>query len=164
MSYIINLKQGLRSYYYDNESLKEMRIGKTARDVIKIAGQLDQPNRQVLTMLHAFHTLALQWLITGSISDAKTLSMEWNKNFLAFATCHGLWAFVDELLQKPTQLLEKEEWSSPLRLALGVRPRYPWTSIMLKEIYRLTPAMINLLLSRGSDPNAAANHICQTTW
>jgi hypothetical protein len=164
MSYIINVKQGLRSYYYDSESREEKRIRNTARDVIKIAGKLDQSNRQVLTMLHAFRTLALQWWGTFSICNAKALAVEWDGYFLASATCHGLWAFVDEMVQRPTtQLLEIEIWPSILEIALGDRPSfYTWKEH--EELYRLTPAMVELLLSRGSDPNAVVHSLGQTTW
>jgi hypothetical protein len=96
MSYIINLKEGLRSYYYDSESREEERIQRTVRDVMRIAVKLDQWNRQVLTMLHAFRILTLQWWATTSLSDAKTLSEAWDEKFLALATHHELWAFVDE--------------------------------------------------------------------
>jgi hypothetical protein len=76
MSYIINLKQGLRSYYYGSEVWELLpleRIRNTGRDIIRIAGKFDQTNRQVLTMLHAFRTLALQWWGTSSITNTKTL-------------------------------------------------------------------------------------------
>lgn len=160
MSYIINLKQGLRSYYYDSAGGKEARIRKIARDVIQIAGKLDQSNRQVLTMLHAFRTLTLQWWGTSSLSP-----VGWDEEFLVLATCHGLWAFVDEMVRRPTQLSEKENWPSPLRIALGVRPSpLFWAASMLKDLYRLTPAMVELLLTRGSDPNAVVGSRGQTTW
>ena len=165
MSYIINVKQGLRSYYYDSESREEARIRNTARDVIKIAGKLDHSNRQVLTMLHAFRTLALQWWGTFSIRNAKALAVEWDGYFLASATCHGLWAFVDEMVQRPTtQLLEIEIWPSLLQIALGDIPSfYTWQDY--GELYRLTPAMVELLLSRGCDPNAVNSFgQGQTTW
>ncbi|PMD15289.1 hypothetical protein NA56DRAFT_350067 [Hyaloscypha hepaticicola] len=165
MSYIINLKQGLRSYYYDSEGWEVERIRKTARDVIQIAGKFDHSNRQVLTMLHAFRTLALQWWGTSSVSDAKTLSVGWDEEFLALATCHGLWVFVDEMVQRPTQLSEKENWPSPLRIALGVRPSTLfWAASMSKDLYRFSPAMVELLLSRGSNPNAVVASLGQTTW
>jgi hypothetical protein len=165
MSYIINLKQGLRSYYYDSEVWEEERIRKTARVVIHIAGKVDQANRQVLTMLHAFRTLSLQWSGENSFFEAKTLSMRWDEDFLALATCHGLWTFVDEMIQRPTQLSERKNWPSPLRIALGVRPdNCSWTASMSTDLYRLTPAMVKLLLSRGSDPNAVVHSLGQTTW
>jgi len=168
MSYNINLKQGLRSYYYDSESWEETRIRKTAMDVIKIAGKLDQWNRQVLKMLHTFRILTLQWWDTSSLSEAKALPVEWDEEFLALATWHGLWAFVDEMIQRPTQLLEKERWPSPLRLALsivpflGVRRSLSW--IEQRELHRLTPAMVELLLTRGSDPNVVIDHLGLSTW
>jgi len=168
MSYIINLKEGLRSYYYDSEVWEVERIRKTARDVIQIAGKFDQSNRQILKMLHAFRTLSLQWWVqwrASSFNDAKSLSVEWDEDFLALATCHGLWAFVDEMVQRPTQLSEKRNWPSHLRMALGVRPcNSSWTEIIPKELYRLTPAMVELLLSRGSDPNAVVGSLGTTTW
>ena len=168
MSYNINLKQGLRSFYYDSESWEETRIRKTAMDVIKIAGKLDQWNRQVLTMLHTFRILTLQWWDTSSLSEAKALPVQWDEEFLALATWHGLWAFVDEMIQRPTQLLEKEQWPSPLRLALsivpflGVRRSLSW--IEQRELHRLTPAMVELLLTRGSDPNVVIDHLGLSTW
>ena len=168
MSYNINLKQGLRSYYYDSESWEETRIRKTAMDVIKIAGKLDQWNRQVLTMLHTFRILTLQWWDTSSLSEAKALPVQWDEEFLALATWHGLWAFVDEMIQRPTQLLEKERWPSPLRLALsivpfvGVRRSLSWME--QRELHRLTPAMVELLLTRGSDPNVVIDHLGLSTW
>jgi hypothetical protein len=70
------------------------------------------------------------------------------------------------MVQKPTQL-EKDDrsWRSwLLRLALGVYPSF-YTSKEHEELYRLTPAMVELLLSRGSNPNAR-NSVGQTivTW
>ena len=46
MSYVINLKLGLRSYYYDDDYLEDVKIQKTTRDVIKIAGMIDASNRK----------------------------------------------------------------------------------------------------------------------
>ncbi len=52
-----------------------------------------------------------------------------------------------------------------LALALGVRPSIAsWTSSMPTHLYRLTPAMVELLLSRGPDPNTVVHSLGQTTW
>jgi hypothetical protein len=168
MSYVINLKLGLRSYYYGSEGWDDERIRKSTRDVIKISGMVDGSNIRTVKMLQAFRVLSFQWWEALSLSEgggARLTSSEWDEEFLALAAYHGLWNLVDEMVQSPAQLLQTKIWPAPLRLALGVSPSsHSIQAIIPSELYRLTPAMVEGLLSRGSDPNAHFGQFGQSIW
>jgi hypothetical protein len=168
MSYVINLRLGLRSYYYDGESLDEERLRKATLDAIRFAGKTDESNTKVVTLLHAFHSLSLQWWSDLSLTKgcSKLSSTERDEEFLAVATYHGLWGYVQELIQRPTQLLQTKGWPALLRLALGVNPSIEShrAFVIPEQLYRPTPAVVEGLLSHGSNPNAQLGRPRQSIW
>jgi hypothetical protein len=159
MSYVINLKRGLRSYYYNDGGIKKAtKIRATTWDAIKIARKVTDQNGQARMLLNEFYNLAFKWWKDLEVPPFRTpmTCPKWESEFLALATNHGLWKYVAENLAKVREPPGQTELSSLLVLALRGnftlgkdRDRVP----IPRGYHRLTPEMVDLLLSLGADPN-----------
>jgi hypothetical protein len=155
MSYVINWKRGLRSYYYGDIETEDMKVLFVAWDVIEICGKIKGQHRQSRVLLHEFYKLVSQWLkVTELPPDSMLSSLGWESKFLGLATCQGLWKYVDEVLNSAQGPFLSTTVTQLLRVALSLDLR-----LGIKEtdvplfLHRLTPEMVDLLLSLGANPN-----------
>jgi hypothetical protein len=154
MSFVINWKRGLRSYYYNNT--EDSRVLFSTWHVIEICGEIKDQHRQSRALLHEFYELVSQWVkVTELLPNSILSSTQWELDFLTLATSKGLWKYVDEGLKNAQDPFLSTTISSLLCLVLGV-DLLEDNDVMIAavDLHRLTPEMVDLVLSNGADPNA----------
>jgi hypothetical protein len=156
MSYVINWKRGLRSYDYDDEeNTEDMKVLFKAWDVIEICGKIKGQHRQSRVLLHEFCKLVSQWEKATELPPDSTLSsLGWESKFLTFATCQGLWKYVDEVLNSAQGPFLSITVTELLCIALSPDLQLEIEDMGVSQfLHRLTPEMVDLLLSLGANPN-----------
>jgi hypothetical protein len=161
MSYVINWKRGLRSYYYRDYGnyyhyKEDAKVISSTWDVLRICRQIKDQNLKSRILLQEFYELVSQWLTVTELPPDSTLSSPgWESEFLTLVTCNGLWKHVDETLMnaQAPPLSTTVPWL--LYVALGLN-LWSKTGEMgeARHIHHLTPEMVDLLLSLGAKPNA----------
>jgi len=163
ISYVINMKRSICSFYYDVAGLSwDSRIWNIMRDALLFAKNISdkaEPSRNLL--LYELYTLGRQWWQHKSLSlDTKLLdpnpyrkATEWHREFMSLAVYFGLTSFVDEKLKE-----EKVSHPSPhvplLAYALGIsQPTI--SSNLFPAVQLCLPGMVEAILRHGADPNEA---------
>jgi hypothetical protein len=163
MSFVINWKRGLRSYYYSGD--EDDRVLSSTRDVVEICGEIKDQHRRSRVLLHEFYKLVSQWLTVTELPPHPVLSStEWEPIFLILATCKGLWKYVGEALTNAQGPFLSATVPSLLCFALSPDSQHEigeWYA--LESLHRLTPEMVDLVLSLGAEPNAGLNS-GETIW
>jgi hypothetical protein len=157
MSFVIDWKRSLRSHCYDiREGTEDRSVILSTMDVIDVCGEIKDQHRQSIVLLHEFYKLVSQWLtVTKLPSDSTLSSTKWEALFLTLATCKGLWKYVDETLIKAQGPFLCAAVRPLLCVALDIAlPPIIGKIGVYRDIYRLTPEMVDLLLSLGAKPNA----------
>jgi hypothetical protein len=156
MSFVIMWKRV--PHIYDNHFRESTEDGGLPRvwEVVEICGEIKDQHRQSRVLLHEFYELVSQWVkVTELLPNSTLSSTEWELDFLALATSKGLWKYVDEALKNAQDPFLSTTLPSLLCLVLGVDLLVD-NEVMVAagDLHRLTPEMVDLVLSNGADPNA----------
>ncbi|PMD49010.1 hypothetical protein L207DRAFT_522323 [Hyaloscypha variabilis F] len=172
MSYLINLKQSICSFYFDAypEPSLDFRVWRTTNNVCHIAQRVDASKSAfVLALLHEFDVVAPDWWRYKSMFPGSTLRgrgstskmKEWQDGILCVAVRFGLCSFVEEHLQK-YRMPMAVPGHTILIYALGLSLQNFGPFILLKQ--PPCPAMVELLLQHGERPNKVINRGRYTVW
>jgi hypothetical protein len=172
MSYLINLKQSICSFYMNTfpEPSLDFRVWRTTNNFCHIAQRVGRRQRaSALELLHEFKDVAPQWwqytsMLPGSkfrgrVSASK--AREWQDGIFLVAVRFGLCAFAKEYL-KTYRIPRSLPGHTILMYAIGLSLESLGPFILLKQ-----PAcapMVQLLLEHGENPNKVVTHGCHTVW
>ncbi|KAH7364678.1 hypothetical protein BKA65DRAFT_491856 [Rhexocercosporidium sp. MPI-PUGE-AT-0058] len=166
VSYVINLKRSVCSFYYDVQGISwDVRLWGTVRDALTFARGVTDSSRDLL--LHQLFNLGQQWWQYKSLStEVKLLNprpyrqaAEWHERFVSLAVYFGFTSFVDEQLRHPTL----QDISGPLlAIALGIEtPKIP--TKLPKMMNSSSFTLVSILLRYGADPDERTPNSC-TIW
>ena len=157
MSYVINLKRGLRTFYCKAPRIHDQVVWSTLCEVLRVCQKI--PLKCLYApLLSEFSKVALLWAngpCPGWHANNIWTPEEWNHSFLSTAVVFGLTSFVESGLNRLSPD-GRDILTSLITRALGgpasLTPRDP------KDLFGpveqpLCPSMVNLLLRRGADPN-----------
>lgn len=168
VSYVLNLKLSICSFYYDVQGLSwDERLWNTMGDALLFAsniGAQSQPSRDML--LHYLYNLGQHWWQHKSLSiDIQLLNpnpyrhaAEWRQKFMSLAVHFGLTSFVDEQLRWPQQ-----QSLSLLPLALRIKQPEIIATLSQARSRPVSLEMARIILRHGADPNELTSDPC-TTW
>ena len=172
LSYVINLKRSICSFYYDAAGLPwDSRLWNIMRDALLFAKNMnDKADSSRNLLLHELYVLGRQWWQHKTLSlDTALLNpnpyrkaTEWHREFMSLAVYFGLTSFVDEKL-KEEQALYPSPHVVPL-LAYALNMSQPTIlSNLLPTVQSSMPRMVEVILRHGADPNETIPHNKQST-
>jgi hypothetical protein len=172
MSYLINLKQSICSFYigsYQEPSL-DFRVWRVTNDFCHIAQKVDSSKGAfVLALLNEFNLVAPHWwqkktMLHGSKfrdRDAPSKSKKWLDGIFLVAIRFGLCSFVQDYLQTYPIPLGLPGYTI-LMYALGLSLEESEPFVLLKQ--PSWPAIVEILLQRRQWPNKVVKNGCHTVW